>query len=203
MRGILGKHCWLNIRVDPWLSLHRVSEILVVRHYWHWHWKRNWNTDESDVDEERIQPYQSEIFACDRGNETRNEPMIKSNRVRNPCLFYALFHWHKSVVRREVLRRVQPATPPPIEPFESRTKNFKSIDRIIPLDVLTNRLPPETISNDRCYHHQQSRRVRQHCYRYANGSIVEQCSFETCHVVDAMTIDSELVWGSQVWQYLD
>ncbi len=71
------------------------------------------------------------------------------------------------------------------------------------LNVLTNRLPLEIISNDMYYHHQQNIQVHHHFYLYLNVTIEDQYSFETFLVVDAMLIDFVLVLNTLVWQYLN
>ena len=82
--------------------------------------------------------------------------------------------------------------------FRIYKKNFQSLNDTVLIDVLTNKLPLEIISNDTYYHHQQSRLVHHHFYLYVNVSIGEQYSFETFRVVDAMMIDFELVLDNPV-----
>jgi hypothetical protein len=64
--------------------------------------------------------------------------------------------------------------------------------------VLTNELPPETVSNDRYCHRRRSRSMHLRRGLYSNGSIGEQYSSETCHEVDAMLLHSSLASDTPV-----
>ena len=67
--------------------------------------------------------------------------------------------------------------------------------------VLINRLPPETVSNGRCYHRLRSRSVHLRRRLYSNESIEELCSSETCHEVDAMLLHSLLASDTLAWPH--